>query len=429
MNLYKFIVVVAILIAGIFIIEKESIAGKTDKCSPWPACKDGASEPPPPDGCVDSYPGFLHGFLYVTEPKRRESSELRLASYDGCTSELIPIPTDRGSFAFRLTTDGSEGIIVWTEGDTVRRMDLTIDELGKLSMGPPVTILPLTGEEAEEGDQLSYKSLDVWGDATHTSLYMTVLRSRSGPAVVGDTKVAMIYDLNELTDVTASPDVRVIYSEGAGDWQDSIGLDCSVVTYPQFVPTCYSAEEMIFNPSGTRLYFPTRIDDHDDQLWDTVARIHIDMSGGPTLADWTLTGPELVYTGVHYDYWPHGTQLHPESNPLLLPTPELIGMTYWRRRNSYPEFFHVFLNTDQCASQELAPLSGGNLQGAPDIFKKCIDNSILSATTTHGSFQSANAILFGQGNGPDLYRRYVDGGMAGIEEVLIQKSNFADTGL
>jgi hypothetical protein len=441
MNLNRIMVVLVILVAGIFVASTESIAGKPGGCTPWPECKDGGGDPPPPPpptGCVDTYPGFQHGFIYKIEQTRKTPRELHFSSYDGCRTQLIAILPDLERSSFHMTSDGLKGVIVWTEEpgidiDIVRRLDFTVDESGELVLGQPVTILPLIGEEAPPDHSLDYNYLDIWGDATHSSLYMTISRQRGfgpDPIEVGDTRVAMIYDLNDLTDVTALPDTRVIHNEGAGEWLGAIGLDCSSVFFPQFVPNCYGVRAMNFNPSGTRLYFRHEIDDPNGLEWDTVLRVHIDREGGATLADWTISEPELVYTGDSFEYWPQGMTAWPASNPLLLPSPEIIGFTYYERHSNGPEFFHVFLDADRCASDVLAPLSGGNLSGLPDIFMDCIDTQ-LGATTAHGAWQSADATIFHRSpkNQDNLYRRYVDGEFAGTEELLVEDGVQPDTGL
>lgn len=207
------------------------------------------------------------------EATRKALAELHLASTDGCRSEPIAIVPEFRAKAFHMTADGSKGVILWSEDIEnqyiVRRLDFTVDFTkdpnGVLNPQPPVTILPLPGEEADPEDYLFYFSIDIWGDANHDSLYVTMLRQRSFNSVpnAGEgTRVALIYDLNDLIDVTAfsdAPDVREIYNEGSGDWQDADELDCSSVDFPQFVPTCYRPQTIRFNPSGTRLYIHDNI--------------------------------------------------------------------------------------------------------------------------------------------------------------------------
>ena len=186
-----------------------------------PHCSGGGSPPPPPPppACADVFPDFL----YEVEATRKALAELHLARTDGCTSGPIAIVPEFRAKAFHMTTNGSKGVILWSEDIEnqyiVRRLDFTVDftndPKGELKLEGPVTILPLSGEEAEAGDNLFCFSMDIWGDATHESLYMTVLRMRSfnsGPNAGGGTREALIYDLNVLTDLNALPDVREIYN-------------------------------------------------------------------------------------------------------------------------------------------------------------------------------------------------------------------------
>ncbi len=357
-----------------------------------------------------------------------------------------------------MTADGSQGVIVWSEDINnryiVRRQDFTVDETGELDLGEPVTILPLIDEEAPPGDHLFYFSVDVWGDANHDSLYMTVLRIysiNSGDDAGGGTRDALIYDLNDLTDVTASPDERVFFHEwvAAGgvletvtwpDAGDPMELpDCATVPYPQLVPTCYRAESLRFNASGTRIYLERNIDDSDGERWDTVMRVNVDMGGGPTLADWTLSGPELVYTGTSFEYWPHGVSPRPgsaradsEGNPLPqnLPSPEIIGMTWHERTPNRLNFFGEYLNADQCAS-DYAFLSDGSSSYPPDHWKNCFDSSLLLGDGGGEAWQSQDAYLVRKKvkRQEQIFRHYVDGEFAGTEQLLIENGGTADTGL
>ena len=86
-----------------------------------------------------------------------------------------------------MTADGSRGVILWTEDPgraedpskhehfIVQRLDFTVETNADLILeGDPVTLLPLPGEEVPPEDSLTYRSMDIWGDATHDSLYMEV---------------------------------------------------------------------------------------------------------------------------------------------------------------------------------------------------------------------------------------------------------------
>ena len=245
-----------------------------------------------------------------------------------------------------MTADGSRGVILWTEdpGRTedpgkhehffVQRLDFTVETNADLILeGDPVTLLPLPGEEAPAEDSLTYRSMDIWGDATHDSLYLAV---RLGHTInigsgTGETIVeVLIYNLNDMTDV------REIYltAQNAGEWDCP---DLSVAPFPQFVPTCYGVQGIRFNPSGTRLYIQDNIFDRQDQRWDAALRIDIDrvdaMGVDKVLTDWTFSTPELVYAwGLGADgdgdVDLSGILARPDNAPSVLPSPELIAARY-----------------------------------------------------------------------------------------------------
>ena len=431
----KLIALSVVLVAGFIAATADSFAAKPDKCSPWPACKDDGGEPPPPPppppptGCVDSFPGFL----YEVEATRKAPAELHLASSDGCRSELIAIVRDFRGSAFHMTADGSKGVILWSEDIEnqyiVRRLDFTVNNSGVLALGQPVTVLPLAGEEALPGDFLFLRSIDIWGDAAHDSLYLTIRQRHvfnSGPNAGTGTRVALIYDLNDLTDSNALPDVREIYNEDAGGWQDATGLDCSSLPYPQFVPTCYGLQGLRFNPSGTRLYMgDDNFDTPDGQRWSAALRIRIDMGGGLPLAKWTLTGPELVFAGPESSGTPNQWAMtaRPSNDPSQLPETEYIAAG------------GDFLNADQCAT-DYAFYASGNSEAPFDLWLACVDTTVFAAGTGGNSWQTPEALL-GHGRATshhhtwqnNIYRIYVSGALAGTNQLLIENGRDPDTGL
>jgi hypothetical protein len=370
----------------------------------------------------------------MVEATRKAPAELHLASTDGCRTEQIAILPDlRHGVAFHMTSDRSKGVIVWREEPDnnnhkiVRRLDFNVDESGNLEFGDPVTILPLAGEEAPPGDWLGYNSLDIWGDATHDSLYLATRRNRTfGPDInSGSGSLEMlIYDLNALTDTNASPDVREIYYEdtvswgGVPDWQDADELeDCNnEYIYAQFAPTCYRLEGSIkFNPSGTRIYFSGKLFLQDGRRAYAEMRINIGRLNAEgenrVLAEWIITGPELVYVDG-----PRNALPRPDNDPLDLPSPEIVTAG------------GQFLNADQCAAS-YAPFTDGSTDLPADFWQACIDTTLVA----HGdgrSWESPDSYLFDR-NGKrhyDIFRVYVSDGLADIEEKIIDNGRFPDSG-
>jgi len=361
--------------------------------------------------------------------------------------------------------DWSAGVMVWVEdpGDAnqniVRRMDFTVDSSGNVSVESPVTILPMAGEEPLAGDQLSYGVGNVWGDATHNSLYITVRRFHyfnSGPNAGAASQSMSIYDLNTLTNVNDSPDVRTITNKShASDgslesfiWLDagdpSTLPDCFNVPYPHFVPTCNTDSPMHFNPSGTRLYFGSALEDayrtSNSEQWGTAMRIDIDKeTAGPNLVDWIIGAPEIVYSVKYESGVETGGELpRPDTNRYALPSPEYILMGQNDGTNFPTKIFQMFLNADQCADL-FAPNASGLLDAPTDLWESCKDESTFNFYTwdlPHGAYhwESPEALLmdsYQQRIRPGLFdirRIYVSGALAGTVQLVLEHAEGADTG-
>jgi hypothetical protein len=349
-----------------------------------------------------------------------------------------------------MTADKSKGVIVWAEGSVIRRLDFTVDESGDLQAGQPVTVLPRPGEEPLPGDSLHYTVWDVWGDATHDSLYIAVMQQEgfnSGPNAGASTRAGLIYDLNTLTERKlfdqfvpgdGTPEYRV--------WLDasdpSTLPDCYSVPYPQFVPTCYVVQSMRFNPSGTRLYLERNLPHelwNPGEIWRSVMRIETDdMAAGLPLADWDLAGPELVFAsetltekGLEGPLLPR-----PENDPLQLPSPEYIAMSQDDGTDYPTSQVLMLLNADQCAAI-YAPYASGILEAPFDRWQECKDESTLSYTGTMPggpySWQSPDTLLRGTFQGLetelfDIHRIYLSGALAGTEQLVIENASNPDSG-
>lgn len=389
----------------------------------------GGKPPPPPTVCTDEFPGFA----YSVEGTRRSPGEIHLASTDGCRSELVRVQSDddRGMGPLHMTADRSKGVLLWKEEPdnaaqyVVYRQDFTVDENGDLNLEDPVKLLPPDGEELPAADHLYYFSLDIWGDATHESLYLAVGRHhRFGPDPGDKLEELLIYNLNDMTDVR-----EIYHSEQlAGNWS------CPDVEYSQFVPSCYRFQGFRFNPSGTRLYISDNFDDNQGQRWDGVVRLHIDRIDLETaddlpLADWTFSTPELVYTAT--DSTARGMLARPDFvDPSQLPSQEFIAVRYSNNA--------VLLDADQCVS-DYAPYAGGSEPLDPNFWHACLDSetSTVMSTFLHGggdSWQSSEALLtslpVSKGSYHyNIYRRNISGVDAGTEQLLIEWASGADTGL
>ena len=346
-----------------------------------------------------------------------------------------------------MTADRSKGVIVWVESPSaanqkiVRRLEFTVDANGNLQRGQPVTILPLAGDGAQPGDYLYYEVGGVWGDATHDSLYITVLRiDNFNPGTDTETgaRNGSIYDLNTLSNVNNSPAVHTIFDNfylydgtpelsGWLDAGDPATLpDCYAVPYPQFVPTCYYVQNMRFNPSGTRLYLENGFGQEyvnegmEGEYWGALKRIKTDdMAACLPIADWDLSGPELVYTS---EGGPGGLLPRPDTDPYVLPGPEIVASG------------ESFLDADQCAV-DYAPFTDGNSEAQSSIWQGCIVPDLIGHTgfTNSQVWESADTYLFDRHvrvGRFEIYRVHIRGQLAGTEQLLIENGQAGmDTGL
>ncbi len=299
--------------------------------------------------------------------------------------------------------------------------------------GDPVTLLPLPGEEVPPEDSLTYRSMDIWGDATHDSLYLAVRLGHEINVGSGTGEVLveiLIYNLNDMTDV------REIYltAQNAGEWDCP---DASVAPFPHFVPTCYGPAGLRFNPSGTRLYIRGE-NCCIGSIGHLLLRIDIDrvdaMGVDKVLTDWTFSTPELVYTGT--DGEPNGTLARPDNDRSLLPSPEFLAIRYLEIGGDASSGIGAILNADQCAA-DFAPYADGTSEAPFDLWRGCLEgNTFFAAFNGSGgdSWQTPDALLASRQNRSfdplrvDLYRLYVAGPLAGTEQLLFEKAVGADTG-
>jgi len=330
-----------------------------------------------------------------------------------------------------MTADGSEGVFEWSEepgGDRnkiVWRLDSTVDGAGELEFGEPVMILPLAGAEVPDGDTLGFGTLDVWGDATHDLLFLTANRRYgfpSGSAI----KEVLIYDLNALTDVNASPGIREIYYEdvvdwgGYTNWQGVDEPDCNdskIDFFPRFVPSCYRPENFRFNPSGTRIYFQSKLFLMDGRREYAEMRINIDWSGSSDPADWIITGPEIVSVNG-----PRNALPRPQSDPLQPPTvisPEIVMAD------------GQYLDADKCAA-DYADYFEGDEEPPSTVWLECLVFGLFTNSDTRlETWDSSDSYLFRRlvtRRRDDLFRFYVSGAQGGDEEKLVENGDSPDGG-
>ena len=158
-------------------------------------------------------------------------------------------------------------------------------------------------------------------------------------------------------------------------------------------------------------------------------RIHIDKTGGPNLADWNLTGPELVYTSTGLDA-PGGMVARPENDVSVLPSPEYIAVVTGTG-GRITDFTRI-LDADRCVA-DYAPYADGTSEAVSDLWQGCEDNATFFTGNLPGSaysWHSPEALLKSSNQDPgfDIHRIYVSGGLAGTEQLMIENARFGDTG-
>ena len=114
----------------------------------------------------------------------------------------------------------------------------------------------------------------------------------------------------------------------------------------------------------------------------------------------------------------------PSPLPQFLPSPEIV-MARWDDQ---------FLDADTCAA-EYAERSGANLEPEEPIWPECLVLYGFLENSDAGSraWESPDAYLFyrsakKRNDDDEIYRFYVSGGKAGLEEKLIESGQSPDAG-
>jgi hypothetical protein len=267
-------------------------------------------------------------------------------------------------------------------------------------------LLPVAGEVFPQG--VRYMNPAVWGDATHASLYMAVVRLQIYGVNHEDAiQELIIYNLNDMSDS------RVVSSIEGSEWN----TNCPDVKYPQFVPICYDAIHGVnINQSGTRVYLYSQPDTITDVRWDAVLRIDIDrfdLNGDEQpLADWSFSEPELIYT-ENEDFG--GMNPRPSADRYALPYPEHIGAD------------NVILNADLCAVKYAEYADGASDAGSYLWQTWCIVDGNSGNSVRGSIWQTPDTQLFTSGTNrqDNIYRRHLDGR---ADELIIENGQHPDAG-
>ena len=385
-----------------------------------------AGEPPPPPPpplppeCDDPSPSFA----YVREGGRKSPDMTYLSSGDGCIHTPLPGVVGSTVHMTDVQTDGSvSGVFIWSENSgnvkiyQMHRADFTVDSAGELT---ELTIdpQPLSLEDGPipDGDYLSYLFPDVWGNNDHTKLYLVFNRGQGDGS--GNVHSLWIYNLND----PDLKDKRELYlsAQAASLWNCPAGS-----TNPEAIAGCHRPETATWDPTGTVLYLQDTLHSPDlmptstSVRWNSALRLQLIHS--ELLKDWTVSLPEIVYTGSGTETVaePAGSIARPRpaesSGDLIL----VHGVDSYRG----------MLDVERCVS-----LFNATSAPATDLWVDCLLlDEFDTGNAAFGSWQSPNFVLYqarNKQNGknynvPSIFRTDIRNGET---TKLIDNAEGVDTG-
>lgn len=388
--------------------------------------------PPPPPACTDAFPSFA----YHREATRQVAPAIVLASENACRREVIRESSDLTSqMSLHLTADRKAGVVIWAEepGDggryTVYWRRFSIDGSGTFNLAQPeiIDLTASTDLALQPGELLLNFIGDLWGNADHSRLYLSVRRAHVASDRV--TNVSSEWRVYEFIDGSAQwSDFSVL----AGDASDRAWA-CQGIAFPQFVASCYgSLPNGTWDPTGTGLY---ALDVGGD--WQGFFRIDIangDGAGGLLpLSDWTFGEPTLVFAGrrtpgeaQYYEPAAVGGG-RPKAGASEA---DATAISYIRRSGQQSFRAHAVLDTDLCA-QTYSYLAAGNLAGSDTLWLDCLDASFYTSHLERPqAWQTPDALIDRAltKSGSNLYRRHVKGALAGTSVLLVEGAFIAVSG-
>jgi hypothetical protein len=429
MNLNRIIVVLVVLITGIFVAAAGSLAAKSDRCSPWPACKDDGDDPPPPPPpaeCNDPSPSFV----YIKPGGRHSDDVAYLASADGCTHNELPGIKGGSVHMTDALLDGSvHGVIIWDEDsngqnvDQLRRADFTVNSAGHLTaLNIDPDSLDLGDPGVPDGDYLGYFFPDVWGSSTHDELYLVMNRIHGHVNGGGSTSL-WIYDLNDLSDKR-----ELFRSVDSSDgWISNWSCPADTI-HPQAVAGCYRPETPKWNPTGTAIYIQDTLHAADipeiTSNWEATLRLQITRGG--LLSSWGVSAPQIVFTGT-----PTETASGP-GGLAAMPRPGETGFGDLIFQDRTPR---GILNVETCVAKFTPPVNDPDPAIAADLWLDClVDNDPYTGSAFNmgdagrGSWLSSNEILHTIREQRRLVSIYKTNIHTGVSTKLIDDAEGPDTG-
>lgn len=389
--------------------------------------------------CTDQFPSFV----YVQEATRKSPAGIFLASADGCRREFVA-EAGIGRPHMHMRADRPEGVLMWTAEDpdntnhyTVQRANFTVntDERGERNLvvsGPTTVDLKLPDEElVPPEDFLYYFSMDIWGNADHSELYLVIHRLHVDNNDETNTNELWLFNLEVPTDR------RQIFQsltnpDPTGD--PIIAWTCPNVPYPEAVATCYGAGTVQWNPSGTRLYLADTLtipDGEYGERWNGGVRVDITRQG-EDLSEWYIFPPKLVYTSSRSGEATTSELTGTAARPSVPPdSTEYIATNYLDHSGNNTVQAHAILNADLCVASYL-PYSSGEVELGPELWRllssMCLTSFSTSNQTGRGdTWQSPDLLLYSgfEKRTYSIFRLDVN---TGVSTKLIDNGRFADTG-
>jgi hypothetical protein len=404
---------------------------------PPPADPPPADPPPddpppddPPTACIPETDVLFPALVYLVPGQTPETREYRLASSDGCRTEVILTDVDGGFNEPTGVFSNGEGFIAWTtlrdKAVQLRRFTVTGTAGAEIVARQPVeTVLGITGEYEDE----FFTHVEAWRGAGQELL--TVLRVQASGD--GTRRSLLLVDVNtgvvtDLWFLTAGAQLNCLQSAQDGGTNPITDAAC-VMPFP---PLSWTAD-------GQRIYFGLLLTDQPgfDRHTGTARIEREDPAGGcrdglPELGNgWC--GPEIVHTDKSQS----------DTNP---PTggsvrlagfdgaPELLATQHWLEGDiiGTGQWSVVVLDANFCADLYADPAQIDSLLASGDAWRNCKYEGILLQEFAVGvtpEWSQNWQELYYWGRGPatdDTIRRFNPSGVPtdGDREVVDPGSQF-----
>ena len=399
--------VIAVLALLILISESAS----AHHCKGKHANDSGCGVPPPPDPelCEDEFPSFT----YRKVATRKTPAQVYMASSDGCRRVLLSDVPVAPTIHFHADRTG--GTMVWREETLGNELKIRLLHFSATAQDIETLSLESLTLFGPDENQFRGYSFDLWGDATHATLYLAVAK-KSEPVGGGGSwrSEHWLINLHDVND-------RFKFYDVSED-------DC-IEEFPQSVATCYSLSNIRWNASGKRLYMEADFNDAQTPYWSGAVRFEVTNTVGLITA--VANRPSLVVIGTRTESTddPHRVipRPSPRANLEILPSPELVYLTYLDRLGNNTEAAYAVLNADECVD---AYQTWEGFDVDSNLwFETCVLTDYDTTNNLKGEFWQSENTLLGD---PVVNRRHRimrSNILFGTGVELIDRADNPDTGL